>query len=287
MHIPWGSRIGPHLLGPAAALDTDALLLRWCNHWLRDTGEFTSDPAIRHYALNKDKWYSAHDFAIPNYTLYLGSNGRANSSKGDGVLSSFSPSGDSPPDLFIFDPEVPVVAPGGLAVAPGPANQAQLELGNNVLVYSSPPLEIAMHIFGSPEVVVYASSSAANADLTVKLVCVRTNGEATFVSIGIARSRYLFGPSYTADTPMRWKFALEPTSWVLQPGEQVRIEVASSAYPLYDRNPGSGIGPRRADAWSWQRSTQTVFHDTARPSAIHLPVIPPETEPSRRVGKNL
>jgi len=287
MHIPWGSRIGPHLLGPAAALDTDALLLRWCNHWLRDTGEFSSEPAIRHYALNKDRWYGAHDFAAPNYALYLESNGRANSSKGDGLLSSFGPSADSPPDLFVFDPEVPVAAPGGLAASAGPANQAQLELGNNVLVYTSAPLDISMHVFGSPEVVLYASSSAANADLVVKLVCVRRNGEATFVSIGIARSKFLFGPSYTADTFMEWKFALEPTSCVFHAGEQVRIEVASSAYPLYDRNPGSGIAPRLADTWSWQRSTQTVYHDPAHPSAIYMPVISPQMELSRQVGQYL
>ena len=41
VHIPWGEIIGEHNLGPEAILDTDALLLRWFNHWLKDSGEFT------------------------------------------------------------------------------------------------------------------------------------------------------------------------------------------------------------------------------------------------------
>jgi len=53
----------------------------------------------------------------------------------------------------------------------------------------------------------------------------------------------------------------------------LRIEIASSAYPLYDRNPGTEIAPRLADSWNWQRSTQTIFHEPSRPSAIRFPVI--------------
>jgi predicted acyl esterase len=52
----------------------------------------------------------------------------------------------------------------------------------------------------------------------------------------------------------------------------VRLEIASSAYPLFDRNPGTGIAPRLADSWTWQRSTQSIFHDPLRPSSIRLPI---------------
>ena len=82
--------------------------------------------------------------------LYLHSEGHAESRKGDGVLSTAAPNTDEPRDIFIYDPETPVLAPGGAAALSGPFNQAQLELGNNLLVYTTPPLENPMHILGSP-----------------------------------------------------------------------------------------------------------------------------------------
>jgi putative CocE/NonD family hydrolase len=274
VHIPWGNRIGLHYLGSEAAFDTDALLLRWLNHWLKDTNEFAAEPRIRHFALNEDRWHSANTWpSTPNEILYLHSNGRANSSKGNGILTKHQCSPDETPDVFVHDPEVPVAAPGGFASVAGPSNQVALELGNNLLVYTSEPLEIPLRIFGSPQISVYLSTSAAEVDLIVKLICLHPAGEAQFISIGIARSCYLFGDHYAQDSLFHWKFPLEPTSCVFAIGTRLRIEIAGSAYPLYDRNPGNATAPRLASAWNWQRSTHTVFHDAARPSALHLPVI--------------
>jgi putative CocE/NonD family hydrolase len=270
IHIPWADRIGPHPLGPAAALDTDALLLRWLNHWLKDTNEFAHDPPIRHYALNQNTWHSAQAFPTPSYTLYLHSQGRANSSKGDGTLSPTKPQTQQPPDLYIYDPEVPVPAPGGLTAAPGPHNQATLELGNNLLTYTTAPLEAELHIFGAPEITLHASSSAPNADLVIKLIHLHLSGVATFLTLGIARR------TTRPDTPALWHIPLDPTSAVFAPGDRLRIEIASSAYPLFDRNPGTEIPPPQADPWTWHRSTQTIYHDPNHISALHLPVIPAE-----------
>lgn len=278
VHIPWGDRIGAHFLGEEAAFDTDALLLRWLNHWLKDTNEFAGEPRIRHFALNQvalnqRQWHKAEHWPSPNLTLYLHSAGRANSSKGDGVLLYNAAHTSEAPDIFVYDPEVPVVAPGSLASVPGPSNQAAMELGNNVLVYTTRPMELPLHVFGSPEVALYCATSAEAADIVVKLICVRPNGDASFVCIGIARSRYLFREHYSADTPQLWRFALEPTSWMFDRGDRLRIEIASSAYPLYDRNGSSNTPASLASSWNWKRSTQMVFHDELRPSALHLSVI--------------
>ncbi|QHN02977.1 CocE/NonD family hydrolase [Granulicella sp. WH15] len=268
VHIPWGDRIGTQSLGADAALDTDAILLRWFNHWLKGTNEFAGEPRVRHFALNEGRWHDASDWhADVGLTFYLHSGGRANSSKGDGVLSLVVPDEAEPPDVFVYDPEVPVMGPGGLANVAGPSNQALLELGNNLLLYTTPPLERAVHVFGAPSVELYCATSACSADLAVKLVCVKPNGEATFVCIGIARSHH------EADVARRWTFSLEPTSCVFAVGDRIRIEIASSAYPLYDRNPGTDVAARLADSWNWSRSTQTIFHDVDRVSTIYLPVI--------------
>jgi uncharacterized protein len=280
VHIPWGDWIGGQALGAAANLDTDALHLRWFNHWLKDTGEFAGDPRVRHFAMDfargEGRWHGADEWpGGGTYVLYLHSGGRANSSKGDGALSFAPPDADSeePPDVFVYDPEVPVAAPGGVAAVSGPLNQAAMELGNNVLVFTAPELEEPLHIFGSATVELHCATSAASADLVAKLICLRPGGEAIFLSIGIARSGSLFD-AYAADTPRLWRFALAPTSCVFAAGDRIRIEIASSAYPLYDRNPSTAVAPRLADSWSWQRSTQTMYHDSMRPSCIRLHVAP-------------
>jgi len=274
VHIPWGDRIGAQKFGAEALLDTDQLLLKWFNHWLKDTGEFAAEPRIRHFAMNASRWMSAEEWPTGgNHHLYLQSDGRANSSKGDGRLLVEASQQAEPPDVFVVDPEVPVAGPGGITAASGCFNQAALELGNNLLTYTSAPLQDALHIFGTPRVTLHVATSASQADVVVKLVCVRASGDADFICIGAARSSYLFAKTYSADAVHRWQFELEPTSWVLAPGERLRMEVAGGAYPLYDRNPGSAIKPSLATSWDWQRSTHTVYHDNERISAIHLPVV--------------
>jgi uncharacterized protein len=200
--------------------------------------------------------------------LYLHSGGRAESRKGDGSLSTAVPESGEPRDVFVYDPEVPVPAPGI-----GPVNQAQLETGNNLLVYTSAPLQEPVHMLGSPQLTLYCVTSAAHADFTGKLIRLRPNGQADFVCIGIARSSYLFRDTgYRADSIQRWEFSLEPTSCVFAAGEAIRLEVASSAFPLYDRNPSTEVEPWLADSWNWQRSTQMVLHDAQHPSRLELPV---------------
>ncbi len=273
LHIPWGDRIGTQFLGEQAAMDTDSLLLRWFNHWLKDTNEFADEPTIRHFALNDGSWHAAARWPAADYSLYLQSQGKANASKGDGSLTVALPGAVQLPDLFIYDPEVPVMAPGGPASLAGPANQVWHELQNNMLVFTSDVLTAPLHVFGTPHVQIYCTTSAGAADLVVKLVCLKATGEAMFVCIGIARSSYLFGEEYRAGEERRWTFSLEPTSCVFQVGDRVRIEIASSAYPLYDRNSSTETPARLADAWKWKRSTQTIFHDEHRPSALYLPLL--------------
>lgn len=275
LHIPWGDRAGAGEFGPEALLDTDEILLRWFNHWLKDTGEFSSEPRVRHFVLGENRWRSADAFPTATErvrSFYLHSGGRANSRKGDGLLSTVRPATDGCCDVFVCDPEVPVPAPGGLSGASGQFDQSQIELGNNVLVYTSEPLRQPLLVFGFPGISLYCSTSAAHSDFVAKLVRVRPNGAADFICIGVARSSFLFPGSYAADKTHRWEFALEPTSCLFAPGERIRLEIASGAFPLYDRNPGSCAESCRASSWDWRRSTQVVFHDPGRPSALHLPV---------------
>jgi putative CocE/NonD family hydrolase len=276
-HIPWGDRVGSVDFGPEALLDTDTILVRWFNHWLKESGEFSDEPRVRYFVLGENRWRTAVEVPATapesTYRLYLGSGGRANSRKGDGRLSTIEPAIDEPCDVFVYDPEVPVFAPGGPTATSGPSDQATGELGNNVLVYSSEPLARALLVFGFPRVSLYCASSAAQTDFTAKLVRVRPNGAADFICIGIARSTRLFAQSrYAADEIHLWNFLLEPTSCWFDAGDRVRLEIASSAFPLYDRNPGTGVPPCRATSWDCKRATQMVYHGPGYPSALQLPL---------------
>ncbi len=160
VHIPWGDRIGTVDFGAEALVDTDTILLRWFDHWLKDSGAFAGKAHVRHFVLGENSWSEAETFPTEaEYALFLHSEGRANSRKGDGRLSPVSSRDDERCDIIVHDPEVPVIAPGGPAAASGPFDQASVELGNNLLVYSTEPLEKPLWIFGVPRVVLYCATS--------------------------------------------------------------------------------------------------------------------------------
>jgi putative CocE/NonD family hydrolase len=124
----------------------------------------------------------------------------------------------------------------------------------------------------------FVQTSSPHADVVAKLVRVLPSGRAEFIAIGIARSSFLFGESSVADAPQRWSFTLESTSCVFAEGDRIRLEIAGSAFPLYDRNPSNGAAPSEMTPFTWQRCTHLVYHDAAHPSALHLPIVPDAAE---------
>ena len=275
VHIPWGEKIGEADFGPEACVDMDALLLRWLNHWLKGTGEWADEPHARVFTLGANTWRAAEGFLspdAPSRLCYLHSDGDANSRKGGGTLLDTPPGADQPPDVFVDDPEVPVLAPGGPEAMAGAFDQARLELGNNVLVYTSPPLAEPLEVHGRPRLTFHASTSAAPADFTGKLVRVEPSGRAWFICLGYARSTALFGADYRPDTVQRWEFLLDATACLFQPGERIRLEIASSAFPLFERHPNADVPPVEALPAEWRRSMQIIWHDAARPAMLSLPL---------------
>jgi putative CocE/NonD family hydrolase len=274
VHIPWGDRAGRANFGEEALRGTDSILLRWFNHWLRNSSEFTQEPRVQYFVLGENRWRHAHGYPEDaTYPLYLHSSGNANSRKGGGTLATTAPTEDERCDILIYDPEVPVLAPGGPAALSGQFDQAILEQGNNVLVYTTTPLPQPLRIFGAPSVEIFCSTSSAHSDLTAKLVRVGPDGAADFLCIGIARSSHLFSSTtYRSDQIRSWRFSLEPTSCLFAAGDRILLEIASSAFPLYDRNPGTAVPSPLATSWDWQRSTQMIHHTSKLPSALYLPV---------------
>jgi putative CocE/NonD family hydrolase len=278
-HIPWSNLVGELDFGPEARLDTDRLLLAWFDHWLKEDGSFAQEPKARIFTMGANRWHGLETWPpqenCETMSYFLHSAGKANSSKGDGTLTTSAPGKEEERDVVVVDPEVPVGAPGGPLAAPGPFRQDKLAAGNNVLVYTSEPLAQPVHVCGQPRVRLEVGSSSALCDLVVKLVRVDARGQAWNVCLGAARAERLFpAERLEADTVRAWDFALEGTSCVFAAGECIRLEVAGTAFPLLDRASNlSHVPARAAGPGRWRRVTHQLLHTAEKPSSLELPLL--------------
>ena len=131
---------------------------------------------------------------------------------------------------------------------------------------------------GPVSVTLHTATSAADTDFTAKLVDVWPDGRALGLTDGIVRARYRDGSGLAAPiTPgqvYQYTIDLIATSQVFKAGHRVRVDVASSNFPCFDRNPGNGAPAATATATDFVVAEQTVYHDSRHPSYITLPVIP-------------
>jgi putative CocE/NonD family hydrolase len=145
----------------------------------------------------------------------------------------------------------------------------------DILVYSTPPLERAIEVTGPVRATIWASSSAVDTDFTAMLVDVAPSGEAINLCDGILRARWrssrakpmLLAPGQAE----KFEIDLVATSNLFKKGHRVRLEVASSNFPRFDRNLNTGKGP---DSGEVVVATNTVFHDTQRASYVEMDVVP-------------
>ena len=208
------------------------------------------------------------------------SQGSANSLNGNGTLSRDEP-GAEPPDSYVYNPLNPVPTRGGglccnaVWSLGGAYDQRPVEVREDVLVYTSEPMEQPLNVTGPVKVVLHASSSALDTDWTAKLVDVHPCGYARSLTDGILRARYRNSMTHPEliepGDVIEYEIDLWATSNVFQPGHSIRVEISSSNFPRFDRNPNTGELPgRSADVAS---ALQTVHHSAPYPSRVVLPVV--------------
>jgi uncharacterized protein len=247
----------------------------WFDHHLlgRPLDKSLAAP-VRIYVMGENKWRDEDEWPLArarHTAFYLRSAGHANSVLGDGRLSLTPPSSDESADTFEYDPRKPVPSRGGAVLGPraGIALQDDVEARQDVLVYSSSVLEDVMEVTGPVRALLHVDTTAPSTDFTVKLVDVHPNGKAYNVCDGILRRAYS-GDARAAPTEITVE--LWPTSMLFRRGHRVRIEVSSSNYPRFDRNPNTGRDT--ATETEPRAAMQTVFHAKSAPSRIILPIIP-------------
>ena len=139
---------------------------------------------------------------------------------------------------------------------------------NDVLCYTSAPLEEDLEVIGPVKVILYAATDCRDTDWTGKLIDVSSSGYAMNLCDGIQRAKYR--ESITEPTLLQpnqvyeYEIKLTPTANVFQKGHRIRVEVSSSNFPHFDRNPNTG-NPFGLDA-EMQVAHQTVHHSRQYPS---------------------
>ncbi len=279
--LPNSQGTGAIDFGTEALIDLRQSLLRWFDLWLKDidTGIF-DEPPVTIFTMGENRWQRLPDWPPPRrheLRFYLHSGGGANSVHGDGSLSTVPPSAE-PPDRFVYDPNDPVPTLGGnnLTLPLGVADQRPVEERSDVLVFTSEPLERPLEVTGPVSVELWATSSAPDTDFTAKLVDVHPDGYARNLLDGIIRARYRRSASdptpIAPGTPELYTIDLWATSNLFLPGHRIRLEISSSNFPRFDRNPNTGAP--FGEGTELRKAQQTIHHDAELPSFLLLPVIP-------------
>src|SRR5229473_401244 len=153
----------------------------------------------------------------------------------------------------------------------------EIGLRNDVLVYTSAPLDRDLAVIGPVTVKLWAATSARDTDFTAKLVDVHRDGYAHNVLDRIVRARYRHGsklpPSLTQPgRAYQYSIDLGNAGQIFRRGHRIRLEVSSSNFPHYSRNLNTGRSNEEDDRI--QVARQTVLHDEDHPSHLLLPVVP-------------
>ena len=205
---------------------------------------------------------------------------------------------DAPFDEYVSDPARPVpfrarpIQPvgydNGLTWPDWLADDQREASGRpDVLVFTSDVLTAPVKISGQPVANLVASTSGTDADWVVKLIDVYPDevagqqemaGYQLMVSADIFRGRYresLETPKpIAANQPLLYRFALPTANHVFLPGHRLMVQIQSSWFPLYDRNPQAFV-PNIfwAKAAEYRKAVQRVYHVPGRASFIELPVV--------------
>lgn len=272
------TKVGDVDFGPQAGLDSQELMARWFDHWLKggDASVLQGAP-VRVFVMGENRWRDEQEWPLARAKAteyFLQSGGSANTLDGDGRLSTTAPR-DQRADRFVYDPwnPVPTGALGGYSRIP--ADQRPIERRRDVLVYTTEPLAADLEVTGPITLKLWIASSVRDTDFTGKVVDVFPDGTARALTDGILRTRYRESRTtpkmLTPNQAVELTIDLGATSNLFRAGHRIRLEVSSSNFPRFDRNPNTG-GVFGEDA-ELHRAEQQVFHGASRPSRLIVPVV--------------
>jgi putative CocE/NonD family hydrolase len=221
----------------------------WLSFWLTGKPAVPADLAPVHYYVMGDvedpkapgnTWRTAPRWPPPTrpYALYLDSGGTLVPRR-----PSFAATREYP-----YDPANPVPTVGGqeLSLPPGPRDQRAIEERDDVLVFSTAPLDKPLEVTGRVRVRLWASTSARDTDYAARLTDVYPDGRSMLITDGIIRASYrrsLARPTLVAAGRRQlYDIDLGSTSIIFNRGHRIRVAITSSNAPRFEPNPNTGIG---------------------------------------------
>jgi putative CocE/NonD family hydrolase len=247
--------------------------LDWFDYWLRGEGDGLRELGNYNvFMLVANAWVTSETWPPETAVLqrwYLGSRGHANSRGGDGWLSrqvKFA----AAEDVFRYDPHDPVPSRGGPMCCTGdsgdmtgPVDQTDVEVRDDVLVYTSDELPEDLRIIGPLTAHLTLSSDVPDTDVVARLVHVWPDGRATNIQEGALRLRYREGFSapvlmnpgepYVVDVDMR------SIAYLLPKGHRLRLHVTSSSFPRLERNLNTGAASNAHEIHSRVATTRIHY----------------------------
>jgi putative CocE/NonD family hydrolase len=278
---PWGHavnttrRLGEVDFGPDALIDLDAHVLAFLDEHVRGIIPEPRPAPVRIFVMGANEWRDAQAWpppGAPPAVFYFSSGGRANSRFGDGRLVAGPVSGEEPPDEWTHDPgrPVPFITGASSAQIGGPDDYHGVESRGDVLVFTSDPLPEPREIIGPVAVVAYVETTAADTDVMAKLVDVHPGGFAQRLCDGMVRLRYRDG--FAREQPVtpgevyEVRIPMWDTCVRLEAGHRLRAEIASSAFPKYEVNLGTG-GDMISETGG-VIAVNRLWHTPSRPSRL-------------------
>ena len=278
--------VGDRPFGESAAKDEVELAIRWLDAVIKGVDNGVSEEApIRIFVMGANQWRYEREWPLArttftNYYFHSPDGYRV------GRLSTEAPE-EQIPTAYSYDPNNPVPTLGGNhsfssdhipeIIRAGAVDQRPLEDRDDVLVFTSEPLDNDIEVTGPVTITLYAVSSAPDTDFTAKLIDVYPDGTAYNLTEGIIRARFRESVWQSPEPIIpgeMYSYTLEllPTSNVFKRGHRIRVHVSSSNFPLWDRNLNTGKNPTTST--EMHVAKQTVYHDAQYPSHITLPIIP-------------
>jgi putative CocE/NonD family hydrolase len=281
--LDFGLRSGAALID--LQIDLVSLHLQFFDQFLKHSPNgFDQWPRVKYFMMGTNVWRASDVW--PPATMrpeawYLHSDGHASTAGDGGLLSREIPTSE-PADIYAYDPLNPVPTVGGAtlmhpALTAGAFDQRPIEARDDVLVYTSTPLEQPLALAGPVTATIYVATDGPDTDFVARLVDVYPDGRAMTLTDGVTRLRYRDGvgsPAGLVESGRVYEISVDlwATAITFLPGHRIRLDVTSSNFPRWERNPNTGEDP--ATATTWRVARQTVMHDAEHPSHIVLPVLP-------------
>ena len=272
-----GQSQGDREMSDNAQVDLVAQRLRYFDRYLKGKTDTTIQPdRVRVYITGLDRWLDLPSFPAPDtiqQRLYLHSTGHANSSSQFGILNCIQPEQEFP-DNYIYNPDDP--APSAI-VSEQFTDRVAFELREDVLTYTTEPLQNSLTILGEIILNLHAATDGRDTDWFAQVTEVFPDGRsiAFHGGLGALRARYREGfdkpKLLTPDKPAEYRISLGHAGHQIEAGNRLRLSIFSSYFPLCDTN--SNTGNIAATDTEVRIAKQTIYHDLDRTSHFILPVI--------------